>query len=227
MIYSNSGHSSFVPVSRTPVPINYTYEVVAQRAALPLTLSEVKEQLNIPLSSTIKDSYLTFLIEAVTDYFESFTNRILINTGFRTYRDKFPCCSNCFIIRKAKVDPGSVLINYLKNSVLTPIDPLKYYVTSQNSYPGIYLNQNQSWPNDVDIRVQAIQIDFTAGFGANESSIPAKIKLSLLQHIAALDANRGDCDSDACANALPSAAKNIYMQYKVAEVTAFKKCRGC
>lgn len=220
-------YASKVPLSRTPVPIAYSYEVIVPRSSLPLTLDEVKEHLNIPLTFTDDDAYLTLLIEAVTDYFECFTNRTLINTTYRTYRDHFPSCGECYVLRKSKVDPVTVSIDYKKDGSLVTVGVDVYYVTNETGYPGIYTFPNKNWPSDADKVVQAIQIDFVAGFGPDESSIPSKIKIALLNHIAALYVNRGDCDSDGCASALPQASGLIYGQYKILSTSGFSVCRGC
>lgn len=224
--YNYNGYYSRVPITRNPVAIAYTYKVIVPPASLPLTLSEVKKHLEIDPLYVDDDDYLTLLISAVAEYFECFTNRTLINTTFRTYRDRFADACSCFVLRKAVIDPSTVEINYKKDSVLTPVPPTDYYVTDESSYPGIYLFEGKSWPSDADRVVQAIQIDFVAGFGPDETSIPPKLKIALLNHIAALYTNRGDCDSDTCASALTKASGLIYGQYKILSASPFSICRA-
>ena len=171
----------------------YTYNVSTPPAERPLTLTQVKNHLKISLLDTSQDDYLYLLIDSAALYFEKYTNRILINTGFTTFRDDF---HHCFLeLRRSKVQTVDS-IEYLKDSVFTLIDPSVYYFTDVNDYSEIFLNENECWPTDIDCVKQAVRIIFVAGFGPDETFIPADIKVGLLNHIANTYSNRGDCGCD-------------------------------
>lgn len=202
----------------------YTYEIISPAAELPLTLEEVKEYLKIDLADNSQDSFLALLIEVVTDYFEEYTGVTLIDTQYRTFRDKF-CCN----IRLKKSKLRSVdEIRYFdidNNTVIVSTDV--YSNTFETFYSQIFLKQNQKWPTKIGPELQGVQIDFTVGFGPDASFVPTKIKLGLLQHIAMMYENRGDCvlvTSCGCEKYLPSVAKSIYNLFKIRDLSAPEAC---
>jgi uncharacterized phiE125 gp8 family phage protein len=212
----------------------YHYEIKTPASELPLTLNEVKTHLNIVLSDNSKDAYLTDLIKAVSNFFEKYTNRDLINKTYNAYLDCFVnyfycinySCDNYYNdgikINKSKVSIVNS-IKYLKDDVLTEWDASNYYLDKSNFYSAIRLKENKDYPSDVDNIRQAIVIEFVSGFGADNTSIPNDIKIALLNHIAFLYENRGDCDSGMRNNTstriseckLPCATKTIYSSYKI------------
>lgn len=189
----------------------FTYEIIDPPVNLALSLEDLKEQLKITISDNEEDCYLRGLIKTVSDYFESYTNRILINTKFKTFRDSF---FDCLELKKSKLVTLDSF-KYLKDSVLTVVNASIYYVTSDSLYSSIFLNDGSSWPGDVDFRMQAIEIEFTAGYGLTESSIPLDIHTALLQHATYLYTNRGDCVSTAQGNSVPKFSQDIYDLYKI------------
>lgn len=201
----------------------YGYKVETAPASLPLTLDEVEAHLRITADS--EDTYLTFLIETVRDYFESYTNRTLINTTYKAFLDCFydnsvyyyinscyDCCCDGILIRKSKLS-SITSIKYYSDSVLTTWDSSNYYFTDVNSYSSVYLVDGSTYPT-VDVRKQAIEIIFVAGYGAAEASIPSDIKMALLNHIATLYENRGDCVADGTCQ-LPCISKSVYNKYRI------------
>src|SRR6056297_1008518 len=100
----------------------FTYNVTTAPAALPVSLETVKAFLKI--SGTAEDTILTLLIEAARDYAEKYTNRILINTTFTTFRDDF---NDNFLLRKSKLQ-SITSFEYLSNGSFTAVDSSVYGV---------------------------------------------------------------------------------------------------
>lgn len=202
----------------------FTYTVITPAAILPLTLDEVKNYLKIDLLEISEDDFLNLLIEAVTDYFEEYTGVTLINTTYRTYRDEF-CCS--FRVKKSPLSSVELIeyVNQDNNTIV--VDSSVYSNTLETFYSQIYLNHNQQWPNDVGPSLQGIKIDFIVGFGPDASFVPTKIKIGLLQHIAMLYENRGDCVAVGgcdCASFLPITSKAIYNFFRIREYSVKYEC---
>lgn len=226
-------------MSRIYTNVFYAYQVTTLPANSPLTLDEVKAHLRIETSDD--DTYLQFLIDAVTACFEKYTNRVLINTTFLAYLDAFPCNNIPCYIECCEVDcclPSGIqikkgnthtvnFIKYLLDTVLTTWNSSNYYMDINNFYPSIHLEEDSVYPT-ADDKKQAIQIEFIAGYGADNTSVPDDIKLALLNHIAFLYSNRGDCvdAGAAAANAcmLPCATKMIYDKYRI-QPLAFEKLK--
>ena len=194
----------------------YSYDVVDAPAALPLSLTLVKQHLKIDELDVSEDDYLTLLIKSSTDFFQKYTNRILINTGFQTY---FDCFRQSFELVRSRLQTLDGF-NYLVNGAPVIVDPSLYYVTNENNYSRIIFPLYQNMPIDKDDRFQSVIVAFTAGYGASDSDIPSDIKLALLNQIAAMYENRGDCSNCDCADIsnLPTATQNTYRQYRIMSV---------
>ncbi len=188
----------------------YTYIIIVPPASLPLTVAEVREHLKLNADEP-SDEYLEGLIAAVRDFFEEYTTKILINTTFRTFRDYW---CNKFELRKSKFQSLEAF-KYFKDDSLVDVDSSLYYITASNLYSLIVLKDEKNWPTDEDKRLQAIQIDFKAGFGADASLIPQAIKTALLNHVAYLNENKGDCDLTNVTKAIPNTSKLIYDMWKI------------
>jgi len=184
----------------------YSYQVITAPTVLPVSLAEVKEHLRLDPDDDTQDDYLTFLIQTATEFAEERLKRVLINTKFRTYRDWFECC---ILLRRSKLQTLD-LFEYLVDGTFTTVDSDLYYTTDESDYSKIVLKNESCYPTDKDDQLQSIKIEFTAGYGSTAASVPPKIKMALLNHIAALYENRGDCDNASISATLPATSKNIY-----------------
>ncbi len=191
-----------------------TYERIASRTVLPVTILQVKEQLKDPDDS---DSYLTLLINSAADFFERYTNQILTNSGFKTFRDFF---TEAIELRRAKFQSLDTF-TYLVDGVATIVPVADFYTTNEVGYSRIVFNTFDSMPQNKDDRLQSVTIEFTAGFGAAQSDIPSDVQLALLQHITWLNENRGDCNqgNTGTAVSLPTMVKAVYDRYEILGLT--------
>ncbi len=216
---------SFRDLGRALKSTAYAYKVLIPPVNLPVNLITVKEHLRLDLANVTQDDYLTKLTRACSELFERYTNKILITTQFRTFRDSFSDgfeynrLSQCFEIRRSPLQ-SVVSIMYLKDGVFTLIVSDTYDVTDETGYSRIVLAEDKNWPIDKDNRLQSIQIIFDAGFGDDDTDIPANIQLGLLHHISMLYENRGDCDQGSLSafDSLPIDTRLAYTQYKVQSI---------
>ncbi len=219
----------------------YTYKVTVPPATLPIDLATVKGYLKV--TSTSDDALITSLIESATDFAEKLTRRDFITRTYATFRDFFPrwCDSEgyyaCgflpvirtntfttfggntgFNLRRSPLQ-SVTSVQYLVDNVLTPVPTTIYYNTLETDYSEVLTLQDQLWPENGDIRLQAITITFISGFGNAPANMPDWIQTGLLQHIAMMYENRGDC-MDAgggcdCLRFLPATAKALYLQNRI------------
>lgn len=202
--------------------INNPYIVTQSSDKQALDLNSVKKHLGIDLCDTSMDTLLILMVQTVSDFVERYTRRILLTTQFLTLRDGFPLC---ITLRKSPFQ-SLVRFQYYYNGVLTTIDQSLYQITRSNDYVSIKLLGDNQWPTDIDNRSQSVEIEFKAGYGDSPSDIPISLKMGMLNHIAALYANRGDCscDQDGAQTYLPNTTKLIYDQYKIYDITALEAC---
>lgn len=214
---SGSGGGRFVSVAPWPnlsLQQPLTYRVTIPRATTPVTLDQVKEQLKNPDDS---DTYLTLLINAATQFFERFTNRILINTQFETLVDFF---TQSIELRRSTFISLEEF-QYLVNGVLTDVPPADFYTTFETDYSRVVFISIDAMPQNKDDRLQSVVIKFTAGFGAASTDIPPDIQLALLQHITSLNENRGDCSTEGTciSESVPASALAVYKRYRIGSLT--------
>lgn len=207
-------------------PTNYI--LVTDAASEPLTLDEVKLYLRIDTNDY--DSILTPLITTARQLCEKLTGRDMINKTWKTYLDNFtdgyypvnyyaqlnyyPLMFNAAMgieLLKSKLQ-SITSISYYSDDVLTVFDPSKYYITDNADYASIYLKKNESFPT-VDIRRQAVEIEFISGYGPDATYVPQALKDGMLSHIASMYNNPGDCND--CASTL---YKSYYQAYTISQL---------
>lgn len=186
----------------------FTYNVTTAAANRPLDLDTVKNWLKIPLTNKTQDDLLNLIIDAVTEFGEKYTGRDFINRTYTTFRDNF---QDCLELRRSRVS-AVASVKYLLDGVLTTVATTVWGFTDVTDFSEIFLEEDQEWPTDVDNVPQAVEVVFTSGYGATEASVPADVKLGMLNHIALVYANRGDCSSCDTSNVanLPVGLKAFY-----------------
>jgi uncharacterized phiE125 gp8 family phage protein len=162
-----------------------------------LTLAEAKAQLRIPF--TDEDDLITSYIALATEYLEGFNGRAgylgraLLTQTFELRLDEFPPYTTpvavypmgnwpSYSVAAPIVLPMPPLqsvtsVQYLDSTrTLQTMDPSTYIVETAMLQGRITLPQSQAWPTDVAVERDAVRITFVAGYGADESALPAGIK---------------------------------------------------
>ena len=210
----------------------WPYFVEVPAASLAVPLSEMKTWLKI--SHSTLDAEITALIEGATKTAENITKRDFVTKTYRTFRDGFSdsplayanyaalipdhlrggCDLTSIQLRKSPFQ-SVISVEYLKNSVRTPVDSAVYYNTVESAFSELLLVDGQSWPTDLDKRKQAVKIDFTTGYGDDSADIPPDIRTAIKMHVANAFANRGDCMN---AKWLPTAAALTYANNRIIDI---------
>jgi uncharacterized phiE125 gp8 family phage protein len=194
---------------------NPVYEVVSELCDLPMDLDLVKKHLRRPYAFTSDDYYISQIIQAVPDFFTCRTNTPLLTTTYRLYLDCFPSGDAPIEVRR-KPKVAITSIEYLKDNALIAVTSTDYYLTVSNTYPEICLIEGADWPTDVDIRKQAVQVNFTAGYGPTFDTVPSKLQMAIMQHVTNMYENRGDCSD--CSKLMPDSVRAIYDSYMVNDI---------
>lgn len=190
----------------------FTYNVSTAPVNKPVTLVEVKTHLKIDAADATQDDYLNLLIDMARDFGEKYTKRTFIDTGFTTFRDDF---NDSLLLRRSKVS-AIASIKYLVSGVLTTLSTDIYDFTDVTDFSEIFLKVDQVFPTDVDQVPQAVEIIFTAGYGTDATDVPADVKFAMLNHIAFLYSNRGDCSDGGSVN--PNTVKSLYDKIKIIDI---------
>jgi len=195
----------------------YTYKEISRDSSDAIPLSLVKEHLRISHDNSCEDELIRTYIATARMCFEAFTWRTLITTTFRTYRDIW---ERGYEIRRSPLQSIESVKYYDTDNVLQTLDSSNYYITNETDYSRLIFNDDAVLPS-LKGREQAIQIEFKAGYGDTMADIPADIQTALLQHVASMYENRGDCEGDFCNNLLPATARLIYSKYRIIEMVTY------
>jgi uncharacterized phiE125 gp8 family phage protein len=141
---------------------------------LPLDLQEVKEHLAI--INDDRDSYLNNLIKAAAEVAQNYTQRAFITQTWLWTLDGFPS--------KLRVPrPRLQTVNYIKyiddaTGTLTTLDSSTYRVSTYHEPAIIEPVLSESWPTARSV-VDAVQIEFVAGYGVDHTTVPRNLKMAM------------------------------------------------
>jgi uncharacterized phiE125 gp8 family phage protein len=171
-----------------------TVRLVTPPAALALSLASAKAALRIDGSD--QDELVSSWVAGIVSYAEHITGRSFVNQGWRVTLDAFPDAIE--LPRPPVIQVASV--QFLdSNDALQTLSPADY-VSDIASEPGYVVPaRGKSWPATYD-EINAVTVECTCGYGANESAVPAGIKLYILaklreQFDPAIHADRGAVQS--------------------------------
>lgn len=175
--------------------------------ASPLSLADAKAYMRI--SSSADDALIQSMIDACTEYGENYTGRSFRNKTFKLLTD---CLLDRIVINRSPVD-SITSVKYLLDNVLTAVDASVYYLKKGVLSSEILLHFDKEWPNDVDAREQAIEIEFSViAYHAQ-----ALIAEALKHCVSFMYFNRGDCCT--CEQASSgSGADRIYGQFRIQRI---------
>jgi uncharacterized phiE125 gp8 family phage protein len=188
----------------------------------PITTTEAKTHLNV--SGTSKDTYIDTLIVTARRQIERYLNRALINQSWKVYYDcwkhemKIPF--GRLQIAGASPGPASPVVKYYNTSgTLTTLTESDYYWVVTTTDPGrIVRKYDVTYPELQDGRPDAIEIAFTAGFGAAATAIPDEIKHAMKLLITNYFEHRGDIViGGQTAHKIPSYITDLIHSYKLYE----------
>ena len=187
------------------MPLTYRYEL-SDNGDSPLILQDAKDYLKIEGSNDNK--VLQDLIGTVTQWGERYTGRDFRAKTWKLVLDEF--CDR-ILLRKSLVATVTSA-KYMVDSSLVTIDSSVNYLKIGSQFSEILLAADQAWPTDMDEIEAGIEIIFVTG-------IPRYIeeyRAGMLNHLAYLYQNRGDCDADDAAE--KSGATKKYDQGRIARI---------
>lgn len=141
---------------------------------LPVSVSELKDHLNVAQSDTTQDTKIESLILAAKERLERDIDRILITSTFVNYG---PCFSNPLRINLKPVASILSIRYYDTDGTLQTLDSSEYrYIeSSQEIVPAI----GGEFPSVYEGMPDSVQIEFTAGYGADAGCQPRLIQSAI------------------------------------------------
>lgn len=175
-------------------------------AASPVVLADMKTYLKI--TSSADDTLIQALIDSCTEFGENYTGRDFRVKDWRLSIDFF----QARIVLDRNPVASITTAKYLVSDALVTIASTVYYLKKLTQCAEILLQENQSWPIDIDDREQAIEIEFKTEAYYKDDQIIDAIKRNVLFAYE----NRGDCDTKEAAQ--KSGAALIYDQFRISRI---------
>jgi uncharacterized phiE125 gp8 family phage protein len=141
-------------------------------AAEPLTLSEVLVHLRADADGGANDAYVTALISVARETCEARTERTLISTPLTLNLDAFPDAIE--LLQPPVIDVTA--LRYLDtDGVQQTVDLADTYLDKVSEPAWLVPAPDKTWPETLN-RINAVTVEYTAGYGATGASVPAPLK---------------------------------------------------
>jgi uncharacterized phiE125 gp8 family phage protein len=184
----------------------------------PLTLAEVKKHLRV--TSTDSDDLITIYLKAATDYIDGewgFLGRCIVTQTWRLTIDEFPDAE--IKIPLPPLQSVSSIVYDDPAGVQQTVPTANYFVDTASEPGWVVPNLNYTWPTTLDA-VNAVRIDFVAGYSPDSSSppdltanIPFNIKAGVMLLVANMYEHREENVADTMMR-LPFGADILLRRHK-------------
>lgn len=128
---------------------------------------------------------LNRLVSAATDYAETYTGRAFITQTWTFKLDSLP---PCIVLPRPKLQSVTHLKYVDSAGVQQTLDAAEYQVSAGN-VARIEPAYNASWPT-VRSQMDAVEIEFIAGYGDTSASVPERIRHALAMIVGEWDESR-------------------------------------
>lgn len=169
-----------------------TLRLITPPTVQPITLAELKVHCRV--DSADLDGVLTGAIAGATDKAEGILGRALINQTWERVLDAFPAGNGGIALGRPPISAITQLQYVPSGSTsLTTLAPTEYVL--DNVQPDGWALPSTTWPATASL-ANAVRVRFTAGYGADGSSVPSAIRSWLFltagwlyRHAEAMDAS--------------------------------------
>lgn len=144
-----------------------------------LTLDRIKEQCRI--SHDTEDDLLAELRQAAREYCEDYVGRSFMPQTWVRTLDRFPCRREIYLRYPPLISIEGITY-YDAAGELQTMDADDYIVDTASYRGRVALAPEASWPVTQCGRVNAVAIEFQAGY-EDEDAVPGRIKLAMLMLI--------------------------------------------
>lgn len=166
------------------------FKITEPPAQEPITLDDVKIQLQIDLSDTIYDDQINALIPAAREWCEGYQNRAYISQTIELARDYWPYQDE---IRLPRPPLQSITaMSYTDcEGTQTTVSASAYFVDNF-SEPG-FLVAYSAWPAGSLRPANGVIVEYVAGYGDSPEDVPAIIRQAIIM-LCVHWFNNGLCD---------------------------------
>jgi uncharacterized phiE125 gp8 family phage protein len=192
---------------------------------LAISVADAKRHLQIEQIETYYDADIDAYIRTAQEYVEEFTNLTLFDTNIVATWNRFPESSAGALTLPAWPIDSISQIEYINESGATvSIDENSEVQSSFASTPAFILPlPGEEWPATQPDRVDAVSINFTAGYGPTSATVPHRVKQAIKLLVAHWFKNREAVLTGTISKELELAVHSLLNQIRVNEFTEFER----
>lgn len=158
-----------------------------------------------------ENQIIDILIRTAREQSEEYANLSLITKSYTLYFDDFPTNSEEIKLPRSPLTAVTTVQYYDAAGTLQTFDASNYQVDTVRRPGRIKLTSSASWPAVEQDKINAVQITFSAGFGAEPRHVPETYKTILLFFVKHMFERR---DPDQNSN-MPKQIKSMLFKEKV------------
>lgn len=179
--------------THSPYYTGYTVSSETISEELPVAIEDARAQLRMD-DLRHDDEYLMLLIRAQCDIIERSYQCSLLNKTVTENHRQFPLSSITPMVIAGLWPIGSITsVQYYDSAGTLQTWASSEYTTNISSgCVTIMPKSNYTYPSDLAVRPDAVQITYVAGYGTSSASIPDSVRLGLLSRIGRAYTNRED-----------------------------------
>jgi len=141
----------------------------------PITIELLKSHLSILQDEIDFDEILQMYLGSAVDEFTAVTKRCIINTTVRQTFDDFPC-EDYFRLERAPLVSFTSLQYRDTAGAWQTVDSSIYSYDVLEDYPILQLKEGKTWPSSLSEGFSCVRLQYVAGYGADETTVPYDIK---------------------------------------------------
>lgn len=182
-------------------------------AAEPITRANVKTKLGIASADTSSDTQIDWMIPAARRWVENRTGRALISQTWTLYLDAFP---SLIVLPLGRVSAVNSVKYTATDGTLTTLSAADYQTDLVGDYARIAPSYSANvWPVTRCNTLNAVQIEFVAGYGAAGSNVPDDIIEALYRIVGHWLNNQAAIEQGTSITRVPFAVEQMLSPYVI------------
>lgn len=206
---------------------------VTAPAELAVSLNMVKGHIRIEDTDVDEDALLFGLMRTAVDWTQKYLGRSLVTRTMRLTMDTPPDepwrAGFKVGIKTTKIDRAielpypplqavTSIVTYDDADAATTFGASNYFVDTASAPGRVVLRKDAVWPSEADRTANAIEITYTAGYGATMGLVPEGIRQGILMLVGHLYENR-DVVEAMSMSIVPMGVKSVLHPYRVLRVS--------
>lgn len=186
-------------------------QLVSEPSIEPVSLVEAREHLRV--THTDEDALIAGLITAARVTVETITRRSFITQTWKLYLDRFPA-SRGIRLPHTPVQSVSHIKYYDEDGIQQTFPASDYWLDAVSAPARLSLKESKDWEDTEADRLNAVEIQYVAGYGSAPSQVPAPIRHAMKLLVAHLYENP-DIVSAGQLSVIPMSCDFLLAPYRV------------